>query len=626
MAKSRILFTTIFLVLFTCWSALDCEGAWLGGWSYRRSISINLEGGNDSYTKVLLTGEGVSGSSSIIDTGYSSTKTWTARGNAQLDRTQKKFGLTSIKLDGTGDWVDTPDHDDFNFGSGDFTIDTWVRFNALPTSASTGQIIFWLGPDTSNYFAIRLWTDDATAYKADALFYSGGSLQFFARYIFSSISTGTWYHFAFVRYGNTQKIYVNGVAGATSGSYTGSLPDYSTLAYVGCDNTGGTGTSYNKALNGWIDEFRVSKGIARWISNFTPPSKGYSVSSASDYQVPLLVGESSGASGYDFHCSGNVKSDFSDIRFTQSDGTTLLNYWIESISGTTPNGLAKIWVKFNSVSSPSSSLYVYYGNSGASSLSSITGTMIKGDDGSTGNFTEATSGSATISHASGQYKMTEDSVDDAFAAGTILSDFYFMAEIYAEPGSSTDANSQIYFRLLDSSTVSGTIGASGTVGGYRRITANRYVNYGTNANKLTLVYLDTSSTLYYWNGSAWQTTLISFDIGAINIIERLYSDNTWFYIDVLNASTGNTVITNTAVVPVASVQSFSSGKCLIFTEPFTDVQFPTINTDNFIVRKYIYSEPYFGSASNQETVPIGGQISIGSGGSLTLGSGGSITE
>jgi len=624
MAKSRILFITVFLVLFTCWSALDCEGAWLVGWNYRRSISINLQGGNDSYTKVLLTGEGVSGSSSIIDTGYSSSKIWTPRGNAQLDRTQKKFGLTSIKLDGTGDWVDTPDHDDFNFGSGDFTIDTWVRFNALPSSPSTGQIIFWLGPDGNNYFSVRLWTDDATTYKADTVFYSGGSLQFLARYIFSSISTGTWYHFAFVRYGNTQKIYVNGVAGATSGSYTGSLPDYSTLAYVGCDNAGGV--AYNKALNGWIDEFRISKGIARWTSNFTPPSKGYSVSSASDYQVPLLVGESSGASGYDFHCSGNVQSDFSDIRFTQSDGTTLLNYWIESISGATPNGLAKIWVKFNSVSSPSSSFYVYYGKSGASSLSSITGTMIKGDDGSTGNFTEATSGSATISHASGQYKMTEDSVDDAFAAGTILSDFYFMAQIYAQPGNSTDANSTSNLRLSDSSTVSGTIGASGTVSGYRRVIVNRYADYGTSANKVFLAYLDTSDTLRYWDGSTWQLTATYFDIGAINVIERLYSDNTWFYIDVLNASTENTIITNTAVVPVASVKSFSSGKCLIFAEPFTDVQFITINTDNFMVRKYIYSEPYFGSASSQETVPASGQINMGSGGSLTLGSGGSITE
>lgn len=64
-----------------------------------------------------------------------------------------------------------------------------------------------------------------------------------------------------------------------------------------------------------------------------------------NYQMKLLLGESSGAVGEQVDCGGHCLSSFNDIRFTKSDGTTLLDYWIESISGTTPNQLATIWIE-----------------------------------------------------------------------------------------------------------------------------------------------------------------------------------------------------------------------------------------------------------------------------------------
>lgn len=81
------------------------------------------------------------------------------------------------------------------------------------------------------------------------------------------------------------------------------------------------------------------------------------------YQMKLLVGESSGATGENVDCGGKCASDFDDIRFTTSDGTTLLDYWIESISGTTPNQLATIWIKFDSIGTDATTFYMYYGNS-----------------------------------------------------------------------------------------------------------------------------------------------------------------------------------------------------------------------------------------------------------------------
>jgi hypothetical protein len=108
--------------------------------------------------------------------------------------------------------------------------------------------------------------------------------------------------------------------------------------------------------------------------------KSITVSRASgavtNYQLKLLLGESSGATGESVDCGGKCLSTFNDIRFTTSDGTTLLDYWIESLSGTTPNQLATIWIEFDSIGTSDTIFYMYYGSAGASSVSNGTNTFL----------------------------------------------------------------------------------------------------------------------------------------------------------------------------------------------------------------------------------------------------------
>ncbi|HPC33867.1 MAG TPA: hypothetical protein PL061_13005, partial [Syntrophales bacterium] len=68
--------------------------------------------GIDSYTKSCL---------------HFQNRVWTFYGNAQIDTAQKPFGTGSLLLDGSGDYIGTVDSPDFDFGTGDFTIDFWVR-------------------------------------------------------------------------------------------------------------------------------------------------------------------------------------------------------------------------------------------------------------------------------------------------------------------------------------------------------------------------------------------------------------------------------------------------------------------------------------------------------------------
>lgn len=212
---------------------------------------------DDSYTKALLHMDGADASTTFID---ESGKSWTANGNAQIDTAQSKFGGASGLFDGTGDYLNTANSADFDFGTGDWTVDFWIRRNgtkALPHvisgrgAASTGWAI-GLG-DSDNKIRV--------VYLAAVKILTVGT-----------VADLTWTHIAVVRYGNTVSAYLNGVADANTDDCTGDSI-----------NTEGTGVVIGRALvdtndyywNGWIDEIRVSKGIARWTANFTPPTGEY---------------------------------------------------------------------------------------------------------------------------------------------------------------------------------------------------------------------------------------------------------------------------------------------------------------------------------------------------------------
>jgi hypothetical protein len=83
-----------------------------------------------------------------------------------------------------------------------------------------------------------------------------------------------WHHIAIVRDGSNFYIFIDGISQSLT-VYTAidgnTMPDVAAELRLG--NTGGSGSYYY--LNGWLDEYRISKGIARWTANFTPPANEY---------------------------------------------------------------------------------------------------------------------------------------------------------------------------------------------------------------------------------------------------------------------------------------------------------------------------------------------------------------
>jgi hypothetical protein len=255
--------------------------------------------GLDEYVKLLLHGNGADGSTDIVDSSPSP-KTVSVVGDAQIDTAQSKFGGASILMDGTSDNVYCLDSTDWDLDSDDFTIDTWIKWFYFPAVNAT--VICQHYESDTKYYQLLTYYSYGSKYIS-LQFYNGGQIL---RLVSSevTISNDTWYHIAAVKNGTSVKLYLNG-AEVGSTTYESALPTYTGNFYVGSSSDGA------KALNGWLDEFRFSKGIARWTSNFTPPTNEYSEDISRETADSFSVNDSIDAIGVDnlsesFSVSDNV--------------------------------------------------------------------------------------------------------------------------------------------------------------------------------------------------------------------------------------------------------------------------------------------------------------------------------
>ena len=244
-----------------------------GPWKGPTTFSASLAAGNDSFTKVLLHFDGANASTSITDSNAGgSAHAWSVTGNAQINTANFKFGFASSLYDGAGDWVATADSSDFTLGAGNFTIDCWVR------PAANGVLYYIAGQaDSTQAAALSAWVLRRTAGNFLELLISNGSAFTTITGATTQITAGAWWHVAAVRNGNTIALYVNGAVEASVG--------FSAAVFDSANNlrVGAGGEVASNSWNGWIDEFRLSVGTARWTAAFVPPGKSYDASACRGY-------------------------------------------------------------------------------------------------------------------------------------------------------------------------------------------------------------------------------------------------------------------------------------------------------------------------------------------------------
>jgi hypothetical protein len=224
-----------------------------------------------SNVSLLLHGDGTNGSTVIRDS-RSRMNTVTAVGNAQISTAvADPFGNSTgvIAFDGTGDYLTVPDNAAFEFGSGAFTIEAWIYFashsgSKMITGKSNRNEAGGIGS-----FALIINPDT----KLKCLASSTPGIQNAAWQIdltsTTTLSTSTWHHVVFERNGNTFALYLNGTQEATTTNSL-TLVDNAQVLTIGA--LGYTSGTFVNEFNGYIDDFRITKGVARYTANFTPPT------------------------------------------------------------------------------------------------------------------------------------------------------------------------------------------------------------------------------------------------------------------------------------------------------------------------------------------------------------------
>lgn len=224
--------------------------------------------GDASFSSVglLLHGDGTNGSTTITDSSTGG-KTVTVYGNAQISTAQSKFGGASILLDGSGDYLSLASSADFNFGSGDFTWECWLRRHAVVDATYADTL--WCSAVNPVGLAIGINPTGHIGISADST--AGGAWDIHKGcdpgdpYGTAALSLDTWYHVAICRSGSNWYGFVDG---ALDQSFTSSatISDGGGGYFVGHWHEGNT-----RYLNGNIEELRITKGVARYTAAFPAP-------------------------------------------------------------------------------------------------------------------------------------------------------------------------------------------------------------------------------------------------------------------------------------------------------------------------------------------------------------------
>ncbi|MAH48369.1 hypothetical protein CMI37_21270 [Candidatus Pacearchaeota archaeon] len=238
-----------------------------------------FEDGNDANTVLLLHFADLADSAA----GTTSVKTQTASGDAAVSTTQKKFGTHSLRLDGTGDYITSAgasaSHTDWDMGQGDWTMEFWIRFDAAPDGTNIG----FMGAQTSStsesgFYWYYEASDKRTYFRWKD---TGGTRRDISYYGVQHLAATTWHHMAVVRHGTSIKPYINGSQiwmdgdnDATEtvmvGSYTLNDPDNAIT--IGAVDAGSI-----VATACYMDEVRITKGVAVYKNSFTPAASAFPV-------------------------------------------------------------------------------------------------------------------------------------------------------------------------------------------------------------------------------------------------------------------------------------------------------------------------------------------------------------
>jgi len=215
--------------------------------------------------------DGTNGQTTTIPDSSTQAATLSTFFGASLSTTQQKFGPTSLFVNGGVANVGGSSISNFAFGSGNFTVEAWAWWDGVSATNFPGIVAFWPGFSGDEMWSL-VWNRGSTPATLAFNWSTDGSS--FSNSVATSgaytPAASTWIAYACDRSGNTFRLYVNGAVVATTTAtdtiFTGGSGDCT---------VGNWGNTDSENWGGYVDEVRVTKGIARYAGAYTPATSAF---------------------------------------------------------------------------------------------------------------------------------------------------------------------------------------------------------------------------------------------------------------------------------------------------------------------------------------------------------------
>jgi len=311
-------------------------------YAYYNNSTDSLIDSDPDFDKVslLLRGDGANGSTAVADSSPVS-KPVTVVGDTKISTAQSRFGGSSLYFDGAKDYVYLPSTPSLSMNAADFTIEMWIY--KLANNPNT--VRFW-NPDGNLYSDVHLGLDSS----GNLWSYGSSTGTSWDAWAFSTgipIPIGAWKHVALVRAGGTVTLYVDGVGTVMTNSLGATALYDGGYTHV----IGGQGPEPDRGFNGYIDEVRITKGVARYTANFTPPAQAFP--GTGPFNDPNATGHTAGDLQSITNAAGHVTQftlydragrvrQMVDPKGVVTDMVYTPRGWTSSVTVTPPGGTARV--------------------------------------------------------------------------------------------------------------------------------------------------------------------------------------------------------------------------------------------------------------------------------------------
>ena len=220
--------------------------------------------------KLLLPLNGSNSATSASDSSNDNRTITFSGSNANISTAQSKFGGSSLYIGGDGSKIEVGANG--LDATGDFTFECWVYDTSVDTYP---QLAF---NSSNNGFFLYLGNGATSGSNKVLRHWNGGVVTNFS----TELPQSQWYHFALVRSGSTVKLYIDGTADSTTRTDSGTyLMGQSSTLTIGADGQGND-------FRGYINDLRITNGLARYTTNFTPSTSAH-LTSAGDVNKHIVV-------------------------------------------------------------------------------------------------------------------------------------------------------------------------------------------------------------------------------------------------------------------------------------------------------------------------------------------------